>query len=986
MELAQLLFDPDWYQKTYNFNGNSEHAWFDFCNQDRWERWPNRYFDPVYYLYNAQDIASAGINPFVHYCSCGWMENRLVHRDQPGYNLESSRESDWWESFFWSDWYIEQQVRLAWSADIQNDTLMHFLKLGCMALLQPNPFFSPKYYIDHNFEPSQFIYCASTHYLRNGWIEKRSHHWLFDLKYQQLLHSDQSIPLLIQYFNSYLDCKWLHPNPSYAIEAPSRLGRAFRRKQIKSYVNRLGNIVDPINPILQRALIPSSMLDIEAIEHKYANKITATHSLQLVAFYLPQFHCIPENDKWWGEGFTEWTNTLKAKPLYPGHWQPHRPHKDLGYYDLGELTAIKAQVGMAKQYGITAFCFYHYCFGDSRLLDKPVNIWLENKSLDLQFCLCWANESWTRRWDGSPNDVLIEQPYGADYIEKLGKSLLSSLQDNRYLKISGLPVLLVYRVLDLPDPIAFSTKIRRYMRENGVGEIMLFSIWSFDRLNPNEIGFDAAVQFPPLQVPTPDLSKDMRICNENGSNPKVYGYPELIRHYVTELEQSKNYTLYAAVSPSWDNTARKAGNSVSWLGASVDRFSRWVELAKRQTMHINRGTPLLFVNAWNEWGEGCHLEPDSVYGYGWLEALSSSGMAIIGHDAFNAGSQRSLLSLLSELKNQWPSLRMELLLLDDGDLFSSYMNTCPTILISSEKAIERISGLLSTVDNKIVLGNTILSLSILLQVKASDKDGKATICLQLCELLTTVREMGYWDELKEAQKYLNYIICPSPQLAKSLVCELGYRYDQLIVFPPSDDMHLNNRRAITPLESKFSGEISLMSCGRDLESYICFEACYLGIKNVFSRLNGIWLGPVKPRSPVVGLNWIEQGDVTSLLKNSDFFFVCSCGPAKRGETYGLVASEAIRLGIPVIDFGQPLGVKEFLPNYPSILSVQSVDGAISVVRELIHEKQDDHASEHLSDVFAKLMKIGIDWRTREKRLFKQGVSALVNLLKSKGSG
>ena len=199
MALAQFLFDHEWYQKTYDFKGTREQAWIDFCNQDKWERWPNHFFDSLYYLSNAPDVASAGVNPFIHYCVYGWKENRLVHPDQPGYNLGSPQQNDWWDFFFWPDWYIEQQAALAWPVELQNDTLTHFLKLGYMGYFEPNPLFSPKFYFEQYAGLSELVHCASTHYLSHGWLDKRSHHWLFDCKYQEGLYSDPNIPLLIQY-------------------------------------------------------------------------------------------------------------------------------------------------------------------------------------------------------------------------------------------------------------------------------------------------------------------------------------------------------------------------------------------------------------------------------------------------------------------------------------------------------------------------------------------------------------------------------------------------------------------------------------------------------------------------------------------------------------------------------------------------------------------------------------------------------------------
>src|ERR1700754_2767572 len=219
----------------------------------------------------------------------------------------------------------------------------------------------------------------------------------------------------------------------------------------------------------------------------------------LVAFYLPQFHPIPENDAWWGPGFTEWRNVTRALPKFEGHAQPRLPG-DLGYYDLRLPEVMREQMKMAREYGVGAFCTYFYWFAGRTLLENPLRQWLGDPTLDLPICLCWANENWSRRWDGRADDVLIGQAHSADDDLAFIEYVSAYLRDPRYLRVEGKPMLLVSLPGLLPEPRATADRWRQWGRANGVGEIHLAYVQSFDNVDPASIGFDAAVAFPPNNV------------------------------------------------------------------------------------------------------------------------------------------------------------------------------------------------------------------------------------------------------------------------------------------------------------------------------------------------------------------------------------------------------------------------------------------------------------------------------------------------------
>jgi GT2 family glycosyltransferase len=352
-----------------------------------------------------------------------------------------------------------------------------------------------------------------------------------------------------------------------------------------------------------------------------ASPLASPPDVRAIAFYLPQFHRVRENDEWWGEGFTEWTSVRSGRPRFEKHYQPHVPSA-LGYYDLGEAAAFEKQANLARSYGIHGFCLYYYWFDGKVLLDLPLRHLLESGPSDFPFCICWANENWTRRWDGKDQDILISQRHSPEddlaFIRHIEPILLSK----NYIRVDGKPMLLVYRASLLPDAAATAERWRACFRERGHGELHLVMVRSFTESRPHLHGFDAMVQFPPHTAATPIT----RLIQERNKTYKghVYDYSELKRKFTGELETAPSKPrLYAGVMPSWDNTARHGERATVWLDSSPELYREWLSAAARYTRRAT-GTDdrLLFINAWNEWAEGCHLEPDEKYGFAWLNATA----------------------------------------------------------------------------------------------------------------------------------------------------------------------------------------------------------------------------------------------------------------------------------------------------------------------------------------------------------------------------
>jgi lipopolysaccharide biosynthesis protein len=335
--------------------------------------------------------------------------------------------------------------------------------------------------------------------------------------------------------------------------------------------------------------------------------------VKLVAFHLPQFHPIPENDLWWGKGFTEWTNVTKAAPLFEGHYQPHLP-SDLGFYDLRLKQSRLAQVELAKSYGISAFCFHYYWFNGKRLLNQPVDEYMADRDHSMSYCLSWANENWTRRWDAAEHEVLISQTYSADSDIAFIDGLLPAFRDPRYLRVDGKPFFMVYRPQHLPNAAATVARWRERCAEMGVGEVHLACALIHGNRDYAQYGFDSGVEFPPHNIDIGSINRKIAVSDEFRGH--IFQYEDVANSYLRR--EYGPGRVFRTVFPSWDNTARTGQRALVILNGTPENYEHW--LASTVAGAAKRQDELVFINAWNEWAEGCHLEPDRKHGLSFLEA------------------------------------------------------------------------------------------------------------------------------------------------------------------------------------------------------------------------------------------------------------------------------------------------------------------------------------------------------------------------------
>lgn len=362
--------------------------------------------------------------------------------------------------------------------------------------------------------------------------------------------------------------------------------------------------------------------------------------VNVIAFYLPQFHTIPENDEAYGKGFTEWVNVKKSQALFEGHRQPRVPLNDNYYCLLDDGKTMEAQAKLAQEYGVFGFCYYHYYFKNGKLLlEKPLEEMLLNKKINIPFCMCWANENWSKRWDGGNNEVIVAQDYDdLDGIEKHVDYLLKFVKDERYITINGKPLLIIYKPDLIPNLEQYVSKIRECFAKKGFEHIFIAAQFPTFYLNKQHLElFDYYIQFEPFYT-------EHRVIKESRSLKQLIKKLLIKLHLydaakkakkpaLTHLDYDRQWKnnlaskindkkLIAGAFVDWDNTPRNK-NGIVYDGVTTEKFAKYFDELVIKTKK-EYSLPIIFINAWNEWCEGTYLEPDTDHNYEYLEAINKS--------------------------------------------------------------------------------------------------------------------------------------------------------------------------------------------------------------------------------------------------------------------------------------------------------------------------------------------------------------------------
>lgn len=824
--------------------------------------------------------------------------------------------------------------------------------------LEPHPFFDPCWYLQHNPDVVRAGLDPLYHYITNGWREGRSPHPLFDVRYY-LSQAPQLKEMGIEPVGHFLQHGaqlGLKPNPLFD---PAWYA-AFNRQSMSPGENALTHYMmrgwregcDP-HPSFNISLYLEANPDVRSrnedplVHYLRSSRTESVHlvpdigaeplpagtesvemGVKAIAIYLPQFHRIPENDEWWGEGFTEWTNVRQGKPQFWGHYQPHVPHPDIGYYDLTDPSVMEKQAQLARQFGIHGFCFYYYWFNGRRLLEMPSDRLLSSGKPDFPFCFCWANENWTRRWDGQEQEVLMGQEHSYESDERFIQDMLPALRDRRYIRINGRPLLAVYRPGLLPDPKATFTHWRNVCRREGLGEIYLAGFKAFDLHDPEPFGLDAAVEFPPHHCKV-DKSNREELPVFNDFCGAIFDYRKVAENLLNH--PGGNFILFRGVMPGWDNTARRQKHGSIWAHSDPQLYCRWLHRAVLQTRrHPNPDERLIFINSWNEWAEGAHLEPDERYGYAWLnatrlalEAGNSSPDAagnseepyvlVISHDAAMAGAQLLVLNLLRQWKKRRP-FAVRVICVGTGELRKEFEKCFPTLVLADFAAKpdqDRALAEFLKGSARVIYSSTIVNGPLLAQLRPLG----VKIVTHAHELQKSIERWAPGEIMAATLKHSDFFLAGSTKVAENLLASHGVPKDRLdVVFDfiePWGEKQEPDDPAKAAMREELgigAGDVVVFGCGTtdwrkgpDLFFEIARLACSLN-----ERLKFVWIGG----DPAPFMEKVRGSELEGRLlfvgnrrESRRYYYVGHMFLlSSREDPCPLVALEAADAGLPVICF------------------------------------------------------------------------------------
>lgn len=524
-------------------------------------------FDSDWYLDRNPDVRAAGINALSHYLQHGAVEGRDPNPQ------------------FDSDWYLDRNPDVR-AAGI--NPLVHYLRHGAAERRDPSLSFSMETYLFHNPDVAAADINPLVHYLKHGAIEGR--------------RARRTGEGRIESYSAWGDLSFYNSDEQF------QAAHHLLERYLSEYRHRVA--------------VSRGKRDVAYASVAVDEVNRRPDTFKPIAFYLPQMHPIPENDRAWGKGFTEWTNVSKATPQFGDHYQPKLPG-ELGFYDLRVPEVIYRQIELAKLYGLYAFCFHYYWFNGHRLLERPLDMFLADKAMDFKFCLCWANENWTKHWDGLDHEVLIAQQHSKEDHEAIFADLLRYMLDDRYVCIDGRPVIVVYRLGIISELKALVQIWRQKATEAGLPGIYLVATNSFGFQSPKEFGFDAICEFPPHGLNVDSVDTTVVRLNPDYSG-FIYRYEDVVTAELEKLElpSSDDLSRFPGVMPAWDNEARRPGRGHVFHGSTPALFHAWLRgAAEHVSRHYAAEKRFVFINAWNEWAEGAYLEPDRRFGYAYLAAV-----------------------------------------------------------------------------------------------------------------------------------------------------------------------------------------------------------------------------------------------------------------------------------------------------------------------------------------------------------------------------
>ncbi|WP_237064730.1 glycoside hydrolase family 99-like domain-containing protein [Microbulbifer guangxiensis] len=946
------IFDVKWYRNKYSnlledHEDPIEHYYFKGADLGLN---PLYLFDTKWYKEQNSDVSESEINPLYHYLCHGESEGRSP-------------------SVLFDVKFVAAQ--LPNNITLDGSVLRFFLDFSSVDLIDPVKEFSTSYYLESYPDIKDAGVDPYLHFLQTGVFEGRNPSPSFDVpwyKSHYSLDGNVFVHFLTEGQGKGLDCA-----PPRVQDMPEKEGGApVRDSAIETSI-----VARDVVREIEKYRKPGEGFE----EFAYSDMPVSKAKVKALAYYLPQFHPFKENSEWWGEGFTEWTNVTRGIPRFHGHYQPHLP-RDLGYYDLRLKETLQAQAEMALKAGLHGFCFYHYWFNGKRLMDGPVNTLLESPEIALPFCILWANENWTRTWDGFENDILISQDYHEEqdvaFIEDLGRHF----KDERYIRIDGRPLFFIYRPGIIPD-----AKVRiqkwRDLCEELLGETPLFFMaQGFGSLDPRDFGMDGAVEFPPHKLAE---GLDSHAKESGVIDPEFSGHYPLYDDLVSNSlrEGRPNFDLIRAVTPSWDNEARKPNKGYGFIGSTPQKYERWLSKMVDYALEnpVLESESFVVINAWNEWAEGAHLEPDIYWGSAYLNSTyravhriakpeGKTRLILVGHDAYKHGAQLLTLNIFKTLAQDF-GIDAQLVLLDGGPLVPQYKSIGPTFV--ADGCIEKFSNIIRhlqaerqieyAITNTCVTGGCVEVLS---------RAGVRVISL-VHELKSLIKEYKLEDSATKIKEYSDKVVFASEFVRSSFENIAGQLGDKAIIKPQGIYQKLqyskDNPRVLRDMLGISDDSKVIINAGyADLrKGFDLFVTCARTLVERDPSIHFVWLGSVEPMldhwlladgqlgSLAANFHVIPfTTEISTFLQGADVFAMTS-----REDPFPSVVLESLALGTPVVGFDGGGGFNDLLKN-SKLGSLVPFSDPVALADAIQEQIRIDSGG--LSDFRKKHVSEKFDWR------------------------
>ena len=684
---------------------------------------------------------------------------------------------------------------------------------------------------------------------------------------------------------------------------------------------------------------------------------------KVLAYYLPQFHAIPENDGYWGDGFTEWRNVARGQPRYNGHVQPRIP-RDLGHYCLDDPEIMRRQIEMARAAGLHGFCYYYYSFGGHRVLEKPIENLLKDPSLDFPFTLMWANENWTRTWDGMDKEILLEQDYDPAKNKNLVADLARHFEDPRYIRIGGRPLFFVYRPGQIPNAAVTIEKWRRlFLNEHDMSPLILM-VQGFDDHNPDLFGLDGAIEFPPHKIcqGMTNAVDTLELLDPNFGG-HVLQYDEVIAR--SAAVPVPDFPLIRATTPYWDNEARRPGRGMMMVGSTPEKFGAWL----KQTIKFARQNPvegeaIVAVNAWNEWAEGAYLEPDIHYGAAYLNALSRavhgvpsirestpSKVVIVGHDANRHGAQILVANLARTMSQQF-GLEVVILLCASGPMVKEYEALCETHVLHRDpnQNAAQIGELAARGFTRAIVNTTVSGL-----ITPHLKEHGFHVTNLIHELGRLIEEYDLQSQAKAIAEHSDHIVFPAPVVRDSFPAPLKDTIGSVEIQPqglyratllesPRDEGGVRAELDL-PANAKIVLNVGYADLRKGFDQFVATAQILSEYRDdvYFVWLGGVgqdielWFMPgVKASKHAERFRFLGHvEDVERWYGAADVFFLSA-----REDPFPSAVLEAIAAGMPVVGYTETGGCDPLIARHGMLVPPSDNAAAAKAIDTLLDRPQD----------------------------------------------